>query len=554
MPRKRTGTIQLRGGVYLARLTVVEDGKTKRPWFSLGTADKRTAQRKLARMLEDIASGKPVQDVVALASGPGTVRQYGGPWLDRRKALGVVMEKDERRLLEHYVYPVIGDVLLTDVRAPQLRIILDRAVELGKARETVRHLRGAMSRLFGEAWRDEAIAENPVLRVKMPSMRVSKRERAILTDTELAQFLASPAPDLELRMVSLTSRCEGGMRTGDLHRWDWTMIGLLDFAECTVPRVKTGTPQVLAVPEVLRAPLRAWWEQQGKPASGPVFPSRRGPRKGQAKAAQNSYARRLRRDLLRAGVRRHACERPDDARPVAAGEACCPAMARDPLYGTTATTLPVDFHSFRRAFNTGLATAGVNVQQAMRLAGHTDAKTHMRYVMDSPSARVVPDAALPRLGTGSGRIVLAQDESPEHVSGITGDHEQDPELTARPKGFEPLTNGLEGPRLRHDASSLRVDTPHRASGAAPLLVHGSTLRHADSSTFVSAPGRVTVAHGGLAPELAAAISDPSAAGALLRARLSVEATSDLWDSLEFALGADAADEAFVDAAMTGGAP
>jgi len=67
-------------------------------------------------------------------------------------------------------------------------------------------------------------------------------------------------------------------------------------------------------------------------------------------------------------------------------------MTHDPLYTETATTLPVDFHSFRRAFNTTLATAGMNVQQAMHLAHHSDEKVHMRYVMNTPEMRRIPAA------------------------------------------------------------------------------------------------------------------------------------------------------------------
>jgi len=58
--------------------------------------------------------------------------------------------------------------------------------------------------------------------------------------------------------------------------------------------------------------------------------------------------------------------------------------------------LPLDFHSFRRAFNTALAAAGVNVQMAMRLAGHRNAGTHMRYVQLT-EALEAPETALPRL-------------------------------------------------------------------------------------------------------------------------------------------------------------
>jgi hypothetical protein len=69
----------------------------------------------------------------------------------------------------------------------------------------------------------------------------------------------------------------------------------------------------------------------------------------------------------------------------------------DPLYYETATTLPVDLHSFRRAFNTALVEAGVNVQQAMHLAGHTDPQVHARYVMRTAAMRTVRVAALPLL-------------------------------------------------------------------------------------------------------------------------------------------------------------
>jgi integrase len=56
---------------------------------------------------------------------------------------------------------------------------------------------------------------------------------------------------------------------------------------------------------------------------------------------------------------------------------------RDRLYLETDVSLPVDFHSFRRAFNTALAEAGVNVQRAMHLASHSSARTHSRYVMST---------------------------------------------------------------------------------------------------------------------------------------------------------------------------
>lgn len=72
--------------------------------------------------------------------------------------------------------------------------------------------------------------------------------------------------------------------------------------------------------------------------------------------SKQSYAERLRRELVVAGIKRHE------------------------LHHETATTRPVDFPSTRRAYATALARAGVNEQTAMVLTGHWDAKVHNRYV------------------------------------------------------------------------------------------------------------------------------------------------------------------------------
>ena len=182
-------------------------------------------------------------------------------------------------------------------------------------------------------------------------------------------------------------------------------IDRVHFAECFVPRSKTGAPQRLAIPDTLAPFLRAWWERGGKPDAGPVFPARGGKRAGGFKAPKGAYAIRLRRGLVAAGVFRVTPH--EVVREVRKGRGTnmrtvreLAPDARDPLYFETASTLPVDFHSFRRAFNTGLAEAGVNVQHAMHLAAHADAKVHARYVMSTTAMRTIPAAALPALPLG----------------------------------------------------------------------------------------------------------------------------------------------------------
>jgi hypothetical protein len=114
----------------------------------------------------------------------------------------------------------------------------------------------------------------------------------------------------------------------------------------------------------------------------------------------------------------------------------------DPLYYETATTLPVDFHSFRRAFNTGLAEAGVNAQQAMLLSGHSDPNVHVRYVMRTKVMRTIPAAALPpltiqRLVSRSRRagIVRVRDDSRGGLSPTSM-------ISVGHDGLEPSANGL----------------------------------------------------------------------------------------------------------------
>ena len=62
-----------------------------------------------------------------------------------------------------------------------------------------------------------------------------------------------------------------------------------------------------------------------------------------------------------------------------------------------ANTLPVDFHSWRRAYCQSLADAGVNSQLAKALAGHSTEAAHEKYLRSSERARELPEAARPQI-------------------------------------------------------------------------------------------------------------------------------------------------------------
>ncbi len=433
MPRARTGTLVPPGtdGLWRARITKVgERGANKRPLYSLGTTDRALARRKLARVIASLERGDDILDAADNAQAPERLREYAEAWLTTREAQGVVNVRAERSTLRRHVFPGLGHLPICDVQPPHVRDVLadivastypkgkTHVVEKRYRGGTVAKVRALLHALFRDAQEAGSIEHNPVTPVRTPKTREVRKERAILTDAEFSRFVACPDVDLELRMLSLVARCEGGMRRGDLNAWDWAQIDRTDFAECTIPRAKTRSPQVLAIPEVLAPFLRAWWERAGKPDGGPVFPVRVGKRAGGFRMASGGFASRLRRELFRSGVYRLppievAATSPGtrtDRGKKARGTKPAP-NPRDPLYFETATTLPVDWHSFRRAFVSALAEAGVAVQHAMHLASHSDAKVHARYVMSTKAMRAIPDAALPRLPMAALQERRARDDS-----------------------------------------------------------------------------------------------------------------------------------------------
>ena len=399
MARQATGTIELRSTSYYARFTK-PDGSRK--WVRLETLNPIEAKSLTKAIADAIAAGTYTWDD-APKPKPAvlSVRDYADRFLARKKDKTA---KDYRGVLERYALPSLGSIPLATVTKVMVRDLFERLADRGLSALTIRTVRMILSQLFSSAVEDELIATSPITKgVKVPERaEVDTRPFIVPTDDELQAVAESDAvKSLEIKILALASRTEGGMRTGDLVTWTWEMIDTADFAACTVPREKTRhkrPPQRLAIPDVLRPWLRAWWEAQGTPASGPVFPRVKGRKRGEARASRGtSFAGPLRCALFAAGVRRHTCsgKAPKDGRTPDGIKPCCAAFARDELYNDTPNTRRANFHSLRRSFATSLAEAGVNVQQAMILTGHQDPSVHMRYAASTMAH--VPAAALPAI-------------------------------------------------------------------------------------------------------------------------------------------------------------
>jgi integrase len=366
--KKPRGQLLWRKGGWSGRYRTVVDGEKIQVCVPLGTENKTVAQVKLDRLI----SGEVTPEAVATEAE--TFEEAARRIVPTQ---GLITENDRMRRLETYVFPSIGERAVTSIKAADIRAILEDMVKLGLSRDTVSHVLYDISGVLKELWEYDMLPENPAKRVKVPkNAKTDGRSRVVLTDEEFSQFISWTDLDPELRLLALMARCFGGMRTSDLHAWNWSHCDLVDWADAHVPRPKTKSSDRLDLPEMIVPYLKAWWQAAGCPSEGLVFPQWR-----RSKGKQRtviSHARRLRTALWRAGVRRGPTK-----------ETCA-------LQTDTKGSRRVDFHSFRRAFATALATAGVNVQLAMRLAGHRNPQTHMRYVSRAQSV-AMPAEALPDL-------------------------------------------------------------------------------------------------------------------------------------------------------------
>lgn len=391
---KQSGQLIWRKDGWSGRYRTGVDGETIRVCVPLGTTNKAVARVKLDRLLKGTAAKETVKTEAE------TFEQAARRIIPSQ---GLKTTVDRTRRLEMYAFEKLGHRPVNGLKAADIRDVLEGAVATGLAKMTVMHLLNDISSILNVLWQYEILPENPARRVKVPkNAKVDGRPRVILTNDEFAQFMAWPELDLELRTLALTARCFGGMRTSDLHAWDWNHVDTRNWVDAYVPRPKTKTKDRLGLPAMILPQLQAWWTVAGCPSEGLVFPKwRRGGVGGQRGEA--SHARRLRKALWKAGVRRG------------------PTIETCALQTDNGDTRRVDFHSFRRAFNTALASAGVNVQMAMKLAGHRNTATHMRYVLLTETLQM-PLLALPNL-TRAPFVPILTEMSPLTISNYVANGE-----------------------------------------------------------------------------------------------------------------------------------
>ena len=473
MPRKATGTLQRRPTGWYGQYWATVDGERVRLTRALGTHNRAVAKRKLAKLVAAAQRGE-----VADATAAETFEEAAERVYQARVEAGADDPRGPRAelaSLRHHAFETIGPIAVDAITPKDINSVLDAGKDAGLARQSVQHLRQRMANVFEALRREGAVTTNPVREASMPKFgKQVRRERAVLTDHELAVYLSWEHPlerfqeaARERQVMACVSRMFGGLRTGDLHALRWEAFDTEggSFATGYAPRQKTKRPQLLEVPETLRPFLRDWWERAGRPSKGLVFPVRRIGKRGDRVGDQRrgvSHADAFRRDLRRAfRAAPEGVAVPQGPALDAETDEYGPDSDGDKrwreLFTETDYTLPVDFHSWRRAYVQALADADVNAQQAAALAGHADLGAHMRYLFNASKARRLPDSALPTLdvvsekhlpkAAPSSHEALSAENAEESVSARVNENEhmRFPVLLPKPKvvGSNPTGSAID---------------------------------------------------------------------------------------------------------------
>jgi len=447
MARERTGTIYAgpKGELWVKFTIDVKDKdgnpvldengkpKTKRDPHNLHTHDRRLASLRRAELFKKLqAEGHlPKEEVKAIVKH----RLFGecAEQIFQMKRTSDVA--NQRARVERWAYPLLENTAIKDITVPaQITRVLEACRDDGKGKGTVTHLKWDLSMLF-KAFAHEGwipLAQGDVAAGgKVPEdCHVDLRERAVLSDEELSIYLEFrhenekyDAGVLERQTLCCVARLFGGARTSELLRLKWTDFEMQDdeFVAGWLVRSKKAAVQKLAVPPLLQPILKMWWTKAGKPEKGYLFPQVKGEDAGKERN-KTSLAQALRRDLARAfGLEVWVVDKQRfELDPTATWS-----RRQIELLQGTDRYLPVDFHSWRRAYCQAVAGSGLDSTASKKLSSHDTEAAYNRYLRSSGTALQLPDGALPKSPlllvhpsfTTTGETVPDDDPNPNPTKG-----------------------------------------------------------------------------------------------------------------------------------------
>jgi len=431
MARPITGYLEPTASEFIIRVRTkhpITGDKVDEP-IHTGTLDEG-----LAKQLQPVLVKKFLESLGMPAQANGqkyepvlTLGDYAVEFFKRREAARVLTWEDEERWWRVFCKRHLAEYQPGNVSRTKIEDVYIEALKQGTSKkidgkwvtkdlslESLKKIKGVLFRLFDYLDGADLIHRNPVPKAKLPSLADDHREREQLTDEEFLIYASWPSTlawskaenlqrerdglpllvDAEIQTMSILARTVGAMRTSDLHALKWERL-LWDSWTLQVVRPKTRkkkTPKAepFVVPEEVRPFILRWWEATGRHTKGPIFPSR-GRRAGVSQDVSKaerkaktggSYAHRFRRDLLACGLNRHE------------------------LHHETDDSLPVDFHSWRRANATSAALAGLHGRAGQEQTGHATPEMFELYVSKrilNQRPVIVPDAMNPFTKTSASK-------------------------------------------------------------------------------------------------------------------------------------------------------
>lgn len=256
-------------------------------------------------------------------------------------------------------------VLLSDVRPEDLETFLRERIKSGRATSTARADLKILNIPFGDALRKGKITTNPVAAVKLPA--AGGESRIPFTFAEIDALLKEASPEWQ---TAILLGAFAGMRLGDACGLGWQNLDLLAKTITFRPSKTRKTKADLVLP--LHPRIEKHLLAMPSPDDANTLLC---PRLSKCKPSGRSGLSREFLEILRtAGIEQNQ---------IAANE------------GGKAFNRK-SFHSLRHTYVTELERAGVAPDIRMKLAGHSDSRSHATY---THTERKTLRNALERLGT-----------------------------------------------------------------------------------------------------------------------------------------------------------
>lgn len=273
---------RLKSGRFRARVDLGfrTDGTRNRPSKTFSTRTEANEWKREQLRLHD-AGTRP-------DAGAETVGQWLARWLTVRQAdmepRGYEVHERHSRL---YLTPLLGHLLLRDLRPAHVRSLDERLVADGRSPALRRTILTTLRAALGDAVRIRLLASNPAAGLRMPS--AVRKEFTCWNAAQALAFLAEAA--VSPHYVFFAVALDSGMRLGELLALHWPAVDLetgvlavlhsLDRRQgrtrLKATKTRAGRRKVTLAPQTLTL-LRdhhASQEQAGRLA-GPVFCSQTG--------------------------------------------------------------------------------------------------------------------------------------------------------------------------------------------------------------------------------------------------------------------------------------